>query len=591
MISEQERSIYERSRLPLALCSLVNDRVHAELVSDGMCDGFGLSRAEMHEALRGGMYEYTHPDDAAWLIANTDDFLHRRRTELDVVFRNRSSPEDDYTMVHAVSRWQPMADGSEYALLVYCDMSATESAISRIFTQFGSARDDLIYIDAATGLRNFTYNRQFSMDHAQRIRAGGAEPMYLIFDVNDMQGYNTKYGYTNGDKFLRVIAEELQRECISPDAAVIRGMDDNFFVLDAFPGREETAEKVRAVNERIRLRAYGVSAGVRAGGCVMGPETRTTTAMDRARTALHELGDDRNSVCGFYDAELDEMYWFRRYIVDSFDTALAEGWIRVFYQPIFRTATEKITALEALARWIDPARGMIPPIDFIPLLSRFHQLYRLDLYMVEQICREFAARREEDLPPLPVSVNLSAQDFDHIDVAASLNEILDRWGVDHGDVILEITEQEIAAGTEHFRTQLSTLREQGYRLWIDDFGSGYSSLNVFSRYDVDQVKFDMDLLRHLDDKGGTNRRILRAITKVCRELGIHTLAEGVETREQLDFLKEIDCELGQGYFISRPKPLEDAAAKRRATGPPQHCETAAERRANSEAWLTGGKPG
>ena len=585
MISEAERTIYERCELPMALCSVVDDKIHAELVSDGFCRSFGLTREKMHEALRSGMYEYTHPDDAAWLVSNTDEFLHRRRSEMDAVFRNRHSADDDYTMVHMVSRWQPMADGSEYAMLIYCDMSATESAISRLFTQFGSANNDLIYTDPTTGLKNFNYNRQFSMDHITRIRAEGKTPMLMMFDIKGMQGYNASFGYTNGDKLFRIVAEELEKECVDENSMVIRGTDDDFFVLDAFTKRETVAEKINGVNKRIKARAYGTTNGVRAGICILDADTRTTTAMDRARTALHEIGDDLNTTFRFYSTEKDEVYWFRRYIVDSFDSALENRWIRVFYQPIIRTETGKMTALESLARWIDPSRGMIPPGDFIPLLSRFHQTYRLDLYMVEQICREFEVRAKEGLPLLPVSVNFSAQDFDHVDVPAALDEILARYGVDHSNIVIEITEQDIATGTEHFHEQLQVLREHGYKLWIDDFGSGYSSLNVFSRFEIDRIKFDMELLRHLDEKDGANRRILRAFTNVCRELGVHTLCEGVETKEQLAFLKEIDCEMCQGYYFFKPSPIEDAVFRIRHSGPTKNFEDWKERRAKCDAWL------
>ena len=589
MISEQERAAYERFALPMALCTLADGKIRAELVSDGFCESFGLSRGDMHELLRGGMYEYTHPDDMAMLMTNTDDFLSRRRDTLDVVFRTRRSPGEDYIMVHTVSRWQRMADGSEYAMLVYCDMSATESSIARLFTQFAIEQDDPIYTDPVTGLKNFNYNRQFSMDIAGRIRAEGETPMYMIVDIKDMQGYNTNYGYTNGDKLFRVIAEELVRGLGSPSGVVIRGTDDNFFILDAFPGEAALAAACTAVNERIRKRAYGFTSGVRAGVCVLGPKTRTTTAMDRARTALREIGDDRNVTYRIYSTEKDEVYWFRRYITDNFDRALAEGWIRVFYQPIRRIGNRKMTALESLARWIDPSRGLVPPDDFIPLLSRFHQTYRLDLYIVEQICRDFGVRAKEDLPLLPVSVNFSAQDFDHADIPAALDEILGRYGIDPGYLIIEITEQDLALGTEAFHAQLDQLRARGYTLWIDDFGSGYSSLNVFSRYSVDCIKFDMELLRHLDDRGGANREILRAFVGVCRSMGIHTLCEGVETEAQYAFLKEIGCELAQGFLFAQPKPIEDAIFKRRHVGPAKHWETEEERKAENAAWLAGGK--
>ncbi len=591
MISESERAAYEGCQLPLMLCSVVDGHTHAEVVSDGLCRRFGMGREELYAALRAGLQNCTHPDDAAWLHTNTEDFINRRREELDVVFRDRSSPDEPYKMVHAVSRWQKMADGSEYALYAYFDMDATESAISRLFTQFADEQSDLIYTDPITGLKNFNYNRQFSMDHVERIRASGGIPMFMMLDIKGMQGYNQAFGYSNGDKLLRIVADELERARVHADGMVIRGNDDDFFVLDAFKGDEKAiAEKLDRINERIKDRAYGLTNGLRAGVCVMDADTRTTTAMDRARTALREIGDDMTVLCRFYSAEKDEIYWFRRYIIDNLDTALKENWIRVFYQPFVRTQTGKLVGLEALARWIDPRRGVIPPNDFIPLMSRFHQIWRLDLYMVEQVCREFAVRAEAGLPLLPVTVNFSAQDFDHVDIPAALDEIMGRYGLERDNIVIEITEQDLATGTEHFHEQLRALHARGFKLWLDDFGSGYSSLSIFSQFKIDRVKFDMELIRHLDDAGGANRRILRALNNVCRELGIRTLCEGVETQAQHDFLKEIDCEMAQGFLFHKPRPIEDSVFRAKNIGKsPTNFETKEERRALCDAWLNKGK--
>ena len=268
---------------------------------------------------------------------------------------------------------------------------------------------------------------------------------------------------------------------------------------------------------------------------------------------------------------------------------MQSGWVRVYYQPILRTGTEKITILEALARWVDPVRGVISPGQFIPVLSRYHLLHKLDLYMVEQICREFRIREEKGLPTIPVSVNFSAQDFDYVNVADALNRTLEEYGLPRSSIIVEITEQDLAQATGHFREQLRKIRESGYRLWLDDFGSGYSSLNVFSQYHVDRIKFDMDLVRHLDDNDGANRIIMRSIVDMCRRMGIHTLAEGIETQEQYRFLREIDCEMVQGFYFFRPEPLETAIANITATGPILPIESQKERDGMGERWIMKGK--
>jgi EAL domain-containing protein (putative c-di-GMP-specific phosphodiesterase class I) len=252
----------------------------------------------------------------------------------------------------------------------------------------------------------------------------------------------------------------------------------------------------------------------------------------------------------------DAKYWDERYIIDSYKTALEQHWFKVYYQPIVRISNRKMVSLEALARWIDPVRGTIPPSEFIPILSRMHRLYMLDLYMVEEVCREFGIREEAGLPLLPVSVNISAQDFDYVDVPEKLKEITDKYGVSRDSIIVEITEQDIAEGEEPFKEALERIREYGFRLWTDDFGSGYSSLGVLSQYKVDRIKFDMALVQHLDDNDGANRKIMEAMVGVCREMNVGTLAEGVETKEQLEFLESIGCDLAQGFYLFKPDPTD-----------------------------------
>ena len=280
-------------------------------------------------------------------------------------------------------------------------------------------------------------------------------------------------------------------------------------------------------------------------------------AFDHVRQALKDIGKDMNVICRFYSDERDGELLTERHIIESFEEAMEKKMIRVFYHPIICTKTLKIYAIEALARWIDPLRGMISPGEFIPVLSRYHLLYKLDLYMVEEVCREFEVRKKSGLPLIPVTVNISAQDFDYVDVPEKLRKILEKYGIDSDNIIVEITEQDIAKGTDSFKKQLCSIRENGYRLWIDDFGSGYSSLNVLGQYDIGRIKFDMAFLRHIDDNNGKNRRIMKAMVNMCRELEIHTLAEGVETESQLEFLQEIECELAQGFYFSYPKPIEE----------------------------------
>ena len=286
---------------------------------------------------------------------------------------------------------------------------------------------------------------------------------------------------------------------------------------------------------------------------------------------------------------MDDKYWQRRYIVENFDKAMKAGWIRVFYHAIYRIENRKIAAFEGLARWVDPGHGVIPPNDFIPVLRKYHQLYKLDLYMFEQVCREAKRRYEVGLPLVPVSVNFSQQDFDHADIVAEMNRIYDKCelagSVDKSLFIVEVTEQDLAVGPDKLQEQLEQIRKNGYGLWLDDFGSGYSALNVFSRFDFDMIKCDLELLKHLDDHGGINRLILKELVDVARQIGVHVLIEGLETEEHLAFVREVGCELAQGFYYHKPEPLDVIVSRFKSHDAFSLCETQQERDEMNRKWL------
>ena len=217
-------------------------------------------------------------------------------------------------------------------------------------------------------------------------------------------------------------------------------------------------------------------------------------------------------------------------------------------------------------------------------------MHELDLYIFETVCKEIKVRYEAGLPLLPVSVNFSRQDFDYIDVVDEINRIYDeydisQYGIDKSYFFIEITEQGMATATDKFYEQLAKIRKSGYKLWVDDFGSGYSSLNVFSNFDIDLIKFDMDLLRNLDAHNGTNRVLIKAMIDVAHTLGIHTLCEGLETEEQKQFLINSGCELAQGYLYHKPEGLDTILERVNENLPLPKWESEDERKQREKRWI------
>lgn len=239
----------------------------------------------------------------------------------------------------------------------------------------------------------------------------------------------------------------------------------------------------------------------------------------------------------------------RQYIQTHIDEALEKGWIRLYYQPVVRALSRTLAGYEALARWQDPVRGLISPAAFIPALEEIHAIHKLDLYMVDQICSLYGPRNDLGFPTVPISFNLSRLDFFDCDIHAEISRRVDRAGIPHGNLAIEITESVFVQDISVIAPILDQFRQDGYSLWMDDFGSGYSSLNVLNDYAFDTIKLDMEFLRRFTDRA---KVIVESVIRIAKDLNIQTLAEGVETEAQAKFLRSIGCSLLQGFLFSKP---------------------------------------
>ena len=564
---DEMRKIYESSPLSFVYYQNIDDKPVPILASSGFCKNTGMSRENVLEWLQRGLFERMHPDDVGVLSQISDNFLHQRDT-YDVIFRVKLTPIDStphdisgspYVLIHGMGFWQTMPDGTELAVVTYSNLTATREAIQEKAKDYLLFQKDRFYTDSLTELPNINYLHEFGPEKIDMIIADGKTPNIIYTDIFSMQSYNTQYGFNEGDKLLRLTAETLTQ--LFPKALVTRGADDHFILVSWLDNNDEIEKRLHKANKIIRKRAYGNTSGIRSGICPVNDNRDLNRALDHAKHALKRIESNMTREVAFFSLERENSYWQNRYIVENFDRAMKNGWIKVYYHALYRIETQKIAAFEGLARWIDPTRGTISPAEFIPVLLKYHLLYKLDLYMFDHVCREIKIRYENKLPIMPISVNFSRQDFDHADIVKEMNKIYDKHGmdkyVDKSYFIVEITEQDIAVGADTLRVQLQKIRKNGYKLWLDDFGSGYSAINMFSRFDFDLVKYDMDLLRNLDEHKGVNRVILKELVYVARKLGMHTLIEGLETKEQLSFVKEIGCELAQGFYYHKPEPLDE----------------------------------
>ena len=399
---------------------------------------------------------------------------------------------------------------------------------------------------------------QFMRHVSVRMQEGGAGKLtFLYFDIENFKSFNQRYGFSQGNQFLRYMAD-LLRETFEEDL-LARFNDDHFAVAT---GREDIAACIQYIHERVRAYELGLAMEIKAGIYRPSEDVRDIALiMDRAKIACNSIKKTYDLTWAEFDPTMEENINFRSYIISSFQEAMAQGHIEVFYQPEIRTMTREICGFEALARWRDPIHGMIAPGTFVPVLEDAHLSPQLDLYIVEQVCKDILLTRSNipDWEQLRVSVNISRADFRLLDVVQAVEDIRMRYGIERTMLNIEVTEGVLNDDEKFLQSEIARFRATGYEVWMDDFGSGYSSLNNIKDYVFDVLKIDMAFLRSFETNPKT-RVVVRSIVNMAKELGMHTLAEGVETEEQLDFLREIGCEKLQGYLFSPPMPLDQAIA-------------------------------
>ena len=251
------------------------------------------------------------------------------------------------------------------------------------------------------------------------------------------------------------------------------------------------------------------------------------------------------------------------FVMQNYKRAIDYREIRVFYQPVIRTSSRQLCSFEALARWIDPQMGTIYPNEFIPVLEREGLIHLLDAAILRQVCERIRSSIANGETPIPVSVNLSRLDFSLCDMFTVVDNIVSDYQIPHDFVYFEITESVMAEQKDLLRGIVDRFRSAGYQIWMDDFGSAYSSLNVLKDFTFDELKLDMSFLRPFNLR---SRRIVTAIVKMAKVIDIHALAEGVETEEQFAYMRDIGCEKVQGYYFGKPMPFDQAIDNLRNQG-------------------------
>jgi diguanylate cyclase (GGDEF)-like protein len=438
---------------------------------------------------------------------------------------------------------QPMAGGGWVA--THLDVTEQRRSEARII--------HMAQHDALTNLPNRVLLRE-RMEHALAVtRSGGPNLAVLMLDLDRFKEVNDTLGHPAGDILLQAVASRLLG-CIRETTLIARLGGDEFAVIDYVtnPMVEATAlaERIRkALCEPFDLGAHQITTGTSIGIAIAPRDgTDSDEILKNADLALYSAKSGGRGSFRFFEPELDELMHARRNLERDLRSALANGEFELHYQPFYNVGSDEPGGFEALLRWHHPQRGLVSPVEFIPLAEETGLIVPLGEWVLRAACAEAAKWPAR----LKIAVNLSPAQFRSKELVPVIVGALANSGVAPQRLELEVTETVMMHDSEAAFAALDQLHKLGVRIALDDFGTGYSSLSFLQKFPFDKIKIDRSFVRELSSAREESRLIARAVVRFAVSLGKTTTAEGVETREQLDILRAEGCTETQGYYFSRP---------------------------------------
>lgn len=432
-------------------------------------------------------------------------------------------------------------------------------AIMRILIFVSECRtlNEIISIDPVTE----GYNKEYFINKTNLYikKRKKKACVVAIIRMEKYTNYCTAYGVKEGENLLEQFDEKLN-SLIRRKERVAHYQNADFALFLFGNSNEEIVDRIHNMFDELNLVRKNQHTTFSAGICRVNTRTEdVSNLLTVARLAIPKNQNQADNIGWFNDTMKEEQVWERR-IEDDMEKALEAHEFQVYLQPKYSTKNEVLSAAEALVRWIHPVLGFISPGKFIPIFERNGFILKLDDYMITEVARLQSQWLKEGKKLVPVSVNVSRAHFTCDDLADHICGIIDSFNVPHEFIELELTESAFFDDKEIILRTVNRLKEFGFKVSMDDFGAGYSSLNSLKELPLDVIKLDAEFFRGSDDFNRSNLIVSDTIS-LAKKLGMQIVAEGIETREQVDFLAKQNCDLIQGFYFAKPLPVKEFEEK------------------------------
>ncbi len=431
--------------------------------------------------------------------------------------------------------------------------------------------------DALTGLPNRTLFEDRLQQALAQAKRNGHVVGLLFADLNNFKRINDTLGHRIGDVLLQYVAQRLGSRIRQSDTLARMGGDEFAVVLTGLKDPREAAtiaqKLLDALNSAFDVEGYQLFLGGAVGISLYPQDGQDAAVLQRnADTALYRAQAQGESGFRFFAPEMHAEALERLELDSSLRRALDNQELRLHYQPQFEVQTGKLVGAEALLRWHHPKTGLIPPARFVPLAEENGLILPIGTWVLREACQQNAAWQRMGYQPIRVSVNVSALQFARPDFVQTVSQTLDDCGLSPRWLDLELTESLLMRDIDAVRLRLAELRKLGVGISIDDFGTGYSSLAYLQQLPIDSLKIDASFVRDIRTQAGASGpapTLVKTILSLAHNLGMKVVAEGVETTEQLEFLRGAACDRGQGFLLARPMPAEQMLSTMERIAPGQ----------------------